>query len=110
MKRSYPIIIMVGIFVFGACNQENKNQDKEGMQMLSEARALLQQGKIDAARDTILSLRKKYPFAVEARRQAILTMDSIELQGAKDSAIDLKIEFYTRKLELDKTNYLEKNK
>ena len=38
MKRSYPIIIMVGMFVFGSCNQENKNQDKEGMQMLSEAR------------------------------------------------------------------------
>jgi len=72
--------------------------------MLAEARSLLTQGNASAARDTVLSLRKRFPRAIEARRQAILTLDSIELFAAQQQEDTLKIEFYKRKLEYDKGN------
>ena len=68
--------------------------------MLSAARNAYIEHDYTAARDTILSLRKHYPLALEARRQAILLMDSIELMDAQGDS--LKVEFFRRKLEYDK--------
>lgn len=53
--------------------------------MLFEARQLLADGHFNAARDTILALRKQYPTALETRRAAILTLDSVELMETRDS-------------------------
>lgn len=55
--------------------------------MLGQARELLAQKQYDAARDTIYSLRRLYPSALNARRAAILTLDSIELMATRDSLI-----------------------
>ena len=53
--------------------------------MLSEARELLISKDYAAARDTIMSLRQQHPTALQTRRAAILTLDSIELMEVRDS-------------------------
>ena len=53
--------------------------------MLDQARDLLVKQHYTAARDTILSLRRQHPTALETRRAAILTLDSIELMETRDS-------------------------
>ena len=67
--------------------------------MLDEARQLYVSGQYATARDTILSLRKRFPTALEARKAAILLKDSAEIQLAEGDT--LKQEFYRRKLEHD---------
>ena len=75
------------------------NDEVQGAKMLREARALYADGHYDAARDSILSLRQHFPMALEARRQAILLLDSIELAAAEGDT--LKQEFYRRKISFD---------
>lgn len=82
-----------------ACNRKPSDEEM-GQLMLSAARNAYIEHDYAAARDTILSLRKHYPLALEARRQAILLMDSIELMDAQGDS--LKVEFFRRKLEYDK--------
>lgn len=76
--------------------------------MLGQSRVLLAQGNYNTARDTLLSMRKQYPSAIEARAQGILLLDSIELLAARDSLtvavgdewkrLDVKLRFFERKL------------
>ena len=82
--------------------------EKQGARLLQQSRAALAQKNYAVARDSILSLRRNYPTAIEARRQALLLLDSIELLAAKDSLavadsadwerLDVKAKFYERKL------------
>ncbi len=104
MKRIVPIICISAAAALAACGSKQQDPEVMGQQMLNEARTLLSQGNTDAARDTIMSLRQRYPLAVQARRQAILTLDSIELQAARNEGDSLKTEFYIRKIEFDKEN------
>ena len=96
-------------------------QAEQGNALLSEARSLCQAGRYEAARDSIHSLRRECPLAIEARRQAILLMDSVEMLAAQDSLatlparmdtslagyaaerdrLSLKAQFFQRKLEHD---------
>lgn len=79
--------------------------------MLTEARNALQAKSYNAARDTIMSLRKRFPTAIEARKQAILLLDSVEMLAAEDSLtqadsanwerLDVKAKFFRRKLQED---------
>ncbi len=96
--------------VVGSCTP---SEDEIGTEMVSQARELMHHQQYDAARDTILSLRQNHPTAIEARREAILLLDSIELLAAIDSLaagpaaedsarLVLKCEFYTRKINFDK--------
>ncbi len=81
----------------------HKTTDEEaGAAMLNQARQHLREGNSQAARDTILSLRKRYPRAAEARRAAILTLDSVELYDAMQAQDSLKTEFFLRKIKADK--------
>ena len=99
MKRICMLSALIAIVV--ACN--HKPSDEEcGKKMLTEARRLYSENLFEAARDTILSLRATYPTAFEARRQAILLMDSIEIRLSEGDS--LKHEFYQKKLEHDKSN------
>lgn len=84
-----------------ACHSEKKDPDREAAPMLESARTLMAQKNYQAARDSILSLRKKHPTAFEARRQGILVMDSIELLQARDSLalLDSIFQIENRKLE-----------
>jgi hypothetical protein len=85
--------------------------EMEGQRMLDEARRELSQKNFAAARDTIMMLRLRCPKALYARRQALVLLDSIELQGAADSLsrangeewerLDVKHKFFQRKLQED---------
>lgn len=84
-----------------ACSSEKKDPNREAAPMLESARVLMNGKNYQAAKDSVLSLRKKYPTAFEARRQGILVMDSIELLQARDSLalLDSIFQRENRKLE-----------
>ncbi len=103
MKKTSVTLTATAIAALIAACTATPTDEQQGSQMLQEARTLLRQGNTAAARDTILSLRRRFPRAVQARRQAILTLDSIELQDARNQADSLKIEFYERKIADDLT-------
>ena len=71
-------------FAWG-CKTTQEVTEEEAFFMLDHARELLADGQFSAARDTILSLRRQYPTALQTRRAAILTLDSVELLETRDS-------------------------
>ena len=97
----------------------------EAEQYLEKSRNAMALRRYDVARDTIYALRHRFPEAIAERRQAILLLDSIELQAANDSLdalrtvpeglsqeglrahneefkrLDMKVKFFQRKLEED---------
>lgn len=106
MKYYLPFIVLMLVCACGGVSPE-----QEGARMVQEARTALQQKKYDTARDTIMALRKRYPTAIEARKQAILLLDSVEMFAAEDSLahadsaewerLDVKAKFFRRKLQED---------
>lgn len=107
MRRTYIIVAIA--LLLSSC-AKSPNDDEQGQRMLNEARAAYAQGNYAAARDTIMSLREHYPRALDARRQAILLLDSVELKEAQQQQDSLKTEFFLRKLEYDKREQSIKNK
>lgn len=93
----------------GACAGDNA--EEQGARMLRQSREALARKCYDEARDTIMALRRRYPTAIEARRQAILLLDSVEMEAALDSLtradstdwerLDVKAKFFARKLQED---------
>ena len=83
-----------------ACS--GNKEEQKAMRMLGDARFALKHQHFAEARDSIL----------EARRQAILLLDSIEMAAAADSLkqaegpewerLNMKVKFYERKLQEDK--------
>ena len=106
MKRYFFPLCML-LLVLGACDKQS-SVDKAAGRMLGDARFALRYSHYDEARDTIFSMRKRYPTALEARRQGILLLDSIELTAARDSLqraegeewerLHVKVQFFERKL------------
>ena len=104
--------VFLGLVVLGltACSSGNK-EEQQASRMLDDARFALRHGHFNEARDSILSMRHKHPTALEARRQAILLLDSVEMVAAKDSLqsaegrewerLDMKVKFFERKLQED---------
>lgn len=86
--------------------------EEQAARMVYEARYALGHHHYDEARDTILSMRRRFPTAIEARKQGILLLDSIEMHAAQDSLqyadgeewerLNIKQQFFERKLEEDK--------
>ena len=119
---SLLLILLLLVGCKDARQEARDTQAAQGSVLLSEARSLCQTGRYDAARDTIQSLRRTCPLAIEARKQAILLMDSVEMLAAQDSLatlpermdtalagyaaeyerLSLKAQFFQRKLEHDK--------
>ena len=119
---SLLLILLLLVGCKDARQEARDTQAAQGSVLLSEARTLCQAGRYDAARDTIQSLRLTCPLAIEARKQAILLMDSVEMLAAQDSLatlpermdtalagyaaeyerLSLKAQFFQRKLEHDK--------
>ncbi len=105
------VILPLVLLSLTACGSGNKEEQKAG-RMLDDARFALRHQHYAEARDTILSMRRLHPTALEARRQAILLLDSIEMAAAADSLkqaegpewerLDMKVKFYERKLQEDK--------
>lgn len=94
--KSFLLILPLCLTV--ACGKPLSDEE-QGQQMLCEARQAYSRKDYAAARDTILSLRQRFPKALAARREAILLLDSVELMDAQDDS--LKAEFFRRKLEHD---------
>lgn len=109
MKRIYIIILLIAVslvltgvlVVLSPLLGRGRGEVDQGAAMLTEARQLYAEGRYEACRDSIVSLRRRFPTALEARRQAILLMDSVELQLALAEGDTLRTEFYRRKLEHD---------
>lgn len=104
--------LMVGLLMIvpGLASCSHKEEDA-AQQMLQEARMALKHHQYSEAKDSILSLRKKHPYALQARRQGILLLDSIEMMAAADSLtkaegeewerLSMKKKFFERKLQED---------
>ena len=107
--RTSLLLSLLAACLLTACTQETT--DERAANMLKEARYALHHHLYDEARDTILSLRRNCPTAIEARRQAILLLDSIEMNAAADSCkfatgeewkrLNVKRQFFERKLQED---------
>lgn len=109
-RRFCFVTLLLGVFSLTACM--GRGVEDEADDMLVMARMALRHGHYAEARDTILSLRHRFPTALNARRQGILLLDSIELQAATDSLqhvqgeewkrLHIKQQFFERKLQEDK--------
>jgi len=108
MKNFLSILTL--LFIVCSCGGNDVNE--KAARMLSDARTALKYGHYSEAKDSILSLRQQYPTAIEARKQAILLLDSIEMIAAADSMqhaqgeewerLHIKQQFFERKLLEDK--------
>lgn len=76
------LMLLAGCSLF---ESDQERQERMGAVILSQAREALYAARYDEARDSIMSLRQHTPLAFDARQQAILLLDSIELMAAKDS-------------------------
>lgn len=113
IKHTLAAALTLLLVMLSACAS---NEEWEAQQMLQQARSALRHRLYSEARDSILSLRKKHPTAINARKQGILLLDSIELQAAADSLtkaegnewerLDVKRKFYERKLQEDQKRAL----
>ena len=107
MKRYIFLITIAALLT--ACSE--KTPEERAANMLRDARYALHHHLWNEARDTIFSLRRNCPTAIEARRQAILLLDSIEMCAAADSLklvtgkewerLNVKKQFFERKLQED---------
>lgn len=89
MKSNSAIFILFAAALATSCKTAEDTAEENAAVMLTEARSLLADGHYTAARDTILSLRRQHPTALQARRAAILTLDSVELMETRDSLLAL---------------------
>ena len=113
IKHTLTAALTLLLVMLSACAS---NEEREAQQMLQQARSALRHRLYSEARDSILSLRKKHPTAINARKQGIILLDSIELQAAADSLtkaegnewerLDVKRKFYERKLQEDQKRAL----
>lgn len=127
----------ISLLLFTACADGSKQKQAEtenfsqariemearAQQLLTVARQQLGASQCQAARQTVRQLRKECYLALSARREAILLMDSIDLQQARldlsktDSLMRAgndtvgkeafdeacrKVQFYERKIQFDK--------
>lgn len=85
MKLKYVFITLSTVLLTLACKTTEEASEDNARAMLDQARELLANRHYAAARDTILSLRQLHPTALDTRREAILTLDSVELMETRDS-------------------------
>lgn len=83
MKNILPLFLLA--LTGAACSSGETDSEVQAAHMLYEARTLLQQKSYQAARDTLLSMRRTCPTAFKARTAGIVVMDSIELREAQDT-------------------------
>lgn len=103
-------MFLVAMLSWASCDEGPSVEDKATV-LLERSRQHLKDGRYDAARDSILSMREQYPTATKTRAQGILLLDSIEMFAAQDSMgsatgeewkrLSVKAKFFERKLEED---------
>ena len=107
--KHHLILSLMAAAMLTACTADTS--EERAAAMLREARYALHHHLWNEARDTIFSLRRNCPTAIKAREQAILLLDSIEMNAAADSLrlvtgeewkrLNVKKQFYERKLQED---------
>lgn len=107
MKRSkYTFFTSFGCcaLLFAACSPTNTRtqEESDAAAQLTCARQLLADRNYSGARDSILALRRNHPTAIQARRAAILTLDSIELMDARDSVAVMEAELESARAEFER--------
>lgn len=85
MRPKHLIFIFATALLAASCKTTGDMAEDSASTMLDEARSLMSSRHYAAARDTILSLRRQHPTALDVRRAAILTLDSVELLETRDS-------------------------
>ena len=80
MKRTFFLIATVMV-ALTACQQ--KSDDDEAAQLLTELETLYKQGEYRTALDSIESLRMRFPKSVEARRKALRLWQEASLKMAQ---------------------------
>lgn len=80
MKRTFFLIATVMV-ALTACQQ--KSDDDEAAQLLTEIETLYKQGEYRTALDSIESLRMRFPKSVEARRKALRLWQEASLKMAQ---------------------------
>lgn len=121
IKYYIPLILFPLLASCSGKTQAERNREdaeQEGARLLSKARECLKANDYESARQNIIKLRRDIPLALDARRQGILLLDSIELAAARDSVrflegeswerLNLKVQFYERKLKEDLKGYGDK--
>jgi len=96
--------------LIASCTQsKNNNEEVAGMATLNRARLAMNEGDYAAAKERILNLRTMHPKAFQARREAILTLDSVEMFLAIDSMQHAGERMYAEQHRLKEleTNYTE---
>lgn len=78
-------LLLATLIAMPSCRSAEEAAEVVAARQLEEARQLLLARRYAAARDTILSLRRQHPTAIDVRRAAILTLDSVELMETRDS-------------------------
>lgn len=110
MKILYTICLLAALTCLASCDR--KSPDEEAGTILQKSRQHLEEGQYDAARDSIMNLRQRYPAAIQTRAKALLLLDSVEMMAARDSManatgeewkrLSVKKQFFERKLQEDK--------
>lgn len=110
MKTIFPACLLASLICLASCSAPSP--DEEADVLLQQSRLYLKGGQYDAARDSILSLRRRFPAAIQTRQRALLLLDSVEMAAARDSMgsatgeewkrLSMKTQFYERKLQEDK--------
>ena len=95
MKRIIYIIVSLLLI---SCRE---NISDQAYKVLNEARMAMQEHRYDEARHIIDSLRLNFPRAVDARREALVFMDSLELSEAKTLYMTADSMMVFKKFELD---------
>ncbi len=105
------ILVSISVSVVLVACQGRQDDNAPAFAMIAQSRMHLAAQDYEAARNSILGMRKKYPAAIQARAAGLLLLDSIELAAARDSLdnaegaererLSLKYRFFERKLQED---------
>lgn len=109
MKTRYTLLYALMLILCASCTKEPP--EVQASAMLQKSRQHLLDRRYDAARDSIFSMRRQFPTALQSRAEGILLLDSIEMIAAQDSMgsatgeewkrLSVKVQFFERKLQED---------
>lgn len=82
-KKIY--FLFLTLLILCSCTPKEPDPEIGASSMLNSARKLMTDKNYEAAKDSVLLMRKKFPKALKTRTKGIVVMDSIELLQAQDS-------------------------
>ena len=97
----YLPFLLCPLLVLTACTGSKTDPEAEALHMTAVARKLMQAGQYHEAKDTIATMRQRHAKAFQARKDAILLLDSIELMEARDSVKVVGLQLEHEQLTLD---------